>query len=266
MSQGPGAALEVGARVHFTALPGIPLVQAGDALAPMVQAALARVELSLDPGDVLVVTSKLFSRSEGRFVDMSQVVPSDEARALGLELEKDPAQVELILRESVGISRKRPGVLVTRHRLGFISANAAIDMSNASPANAAPGSGPWALLLPEDPDASARRLLAELGTEGVGLVVSDSFGRPFRVGTVGVAVGVAGIPAVFDQRGRHDLHGRELQYTITALADQLAAAADLVAGQSNEARPVVHIRGLRFTPSDSSTQELLRDPEVDLYA
>ncbi|MCA9575757.1 MAG: coenzyme F420-0:L-glutamate ligase [Sandaracinaceae bacterium] len=262
----PGAALEVGARVHFTALPGIPLVQSGDALAPLVRAALAAAELTLAPGDVLVVTSKLFSRSEGRFVDMSQVVPSDEARALALEVDKDPAQVELILRQSASISRKRPGVLVVRHRLGFISANAAIDMSNASPAHAPAGSGPWALLLPEDPDRSARNLLAELGAPGVGLIVSDSFGRPFRVGTVGVAVGVAGVPAVFDQRGRHDLHGRELQYTITALADQLAAAADLVAGQSDEARPVVHVRGLRFTPSETGAHELLRDPDVDLYA
>ena len=262
----PGAALEVGARVHFTALPGIPLVQAGDALAPMIQAALARVELDLEPGDVLVVTSKLFSRSEGRFVDMSRVVPSAEARALALEVDKDPAQVELISRESAGVSRKRPGVLVMRHRLGFISANAAIDMSNASPTNAAPDTGPWALLLPEDPDKSARDLLTALGVEGVGLVVSDSFGRPFRVGTVGVAVGVAGMPAVFDQRGRHDLHGRELQFTITAVADQIAAAADLVAGQSDEGRPVIHVRGLRFAPAVSSASELLRDPEVDLYA
>lgn len=266
MTTPPGTALEVGARVHFTALPGIPLVQAGDALGPLIEDALTRAELQLEPGDVLVVTSKLFSRSEGRFVDMSTVVPSEEARALALEVDKDPAQVELILRESVGVSRKRPGVLVVRHRLGFISANAAIDMSNASPAHAAPGTGPWALLLPEDPDKSARDLLAALGVPGVGLVVSDSFGRPFRVGTVGVAVGVAGVPAVFDQRGRLDLHGRELQYTITALADQLAAAADLVAGQSDEARPVIHIRGLRFVAADSHVRELLRDPEVDLYA
>jgi coenzyme F420-0:L-glutamate ligase/coenzyme F420-1:gamma-L-glutamate ligase len=262
----PGTALEVGARVRFTALPGIPLVQAGDALAPLVQAALARAELTLEPGDVLVVTSKLFSRSEGRFVDMSRVVPSAEARALALEVDKDPAQVELILRESAGVSRKRPGVLVMRHRLGFISANAAIDMSNASPASAGPDTGPWALLLPEDPDKSARELLAALGAAGVGLVVSDSFGRPFRVGTVGVAVGVAGMPAVFDQRGRHDLHGRELQFTVTAVADQIAAAADLVAGQSDEARPVIHVRGLRFTPATSGAGELLRDPDVDLYA
>ncbi len=178
----PGAALTVDPCVTFTALPGIPLVQAGDDLGALIGAALGRAKLELVPGDVLVVTSKLFSRSEGRFVDLSQVDVSSEAATLAQEVDKDPALVQLILDESQSISRKRPGVLIVRHRLGFISANAAIDASNASPADAPAGSGPWALLLPLDPDESARQLLTALGQEGVGVVVSDSLGRPFRVG------------------------------------------------------------------------------------
>ena len=259
----------VAPRLELTALPGIPIVEPGDDLGAFVRDALGRAELRLEPGDLLVVTSKLFSRAEGCFVDLGAIEIGAEARALAVEVDKDPALVELILRESVGISRKREGALIVRHRLGFVSANAAIDASNAAPASAAPNTGPWALTMPEDPDASARTLLATLDApKGVGVVVSDSHGRPFRHGTVGACVGVAGVPALIDQRGGRDLHGRELQFTITALADQVAAAADLVAGQSDEGRPVVHVRGILFpAPTESvSAAALLRDPDVDLYA
>ena len=259
------------AEVTFRALPGIPLVERGDDLAALIRSALERAEIDLRVGDVLVVTSKLFSRAEGEFVDLGALAVGERARQLAMEVDKDPALVELILRDTETISRTRRGALIVRHRLGFVSANAAVDASNASPADAPEGSGPWALAMPRDPDASARKLLADLAAPaGVGIVVSDSHGRPFRLGTVGAAVGVAGLPALVDQRGRADLHGRELQFTITALADQLAAAADLIAGQSDEGRPVIHIRGVHAPAPPSgetpSARDLTRDPAEDLYA
>lgn len=268
--QGPAPLpVSCASRLELVALPGIPVVKPGDDLPTLVRHALDLAEIVLRPGDVVVVTSKLFSRSEGRFVDLATIEPTAEAVSLGAEIGKDPRVVELILRESSSVSRKAKNVLVTRHRLGFVSANAGIDASNAAPVDAPAGSGPWALLLPEDPDASARRLrerLVEATGVELGVVVTDSFGRPFRVGTVGVAIGVAGLPAVFDQRGRTDLFGRTLEATITALADQIAAAADLVAGQAAEARPVVLVRGIDFPVVESSARELLRDPSTDLYA
>jgi coenzyme F420-0:L-glutamate ligase/coenzyme F420-1:gamma-L-glutamate ligase len=173
------------------------------------------------------------------------------------------------LRESTAVSRQAPGVLVVRHKLGFVVANAGIDASNAVPPDAPPGSGPWALLLPEAPDASAARVRAHVEAESgarVGVVITDSFGRPFRVGTVGVAIGVSGLPPVWDRRGEPDLFGRVLENTITALADQVAAVADLVAGQAAERRPLVLVRGLRFDPSEEGAAALLRSAREDLYA
>jgi coenzyme F420-0:L-glutamate ligase/coenzyme F420-1:gamma-L-glutamate ligase len=254
--------------LSLTALPGIPRVRPGDDLGQLIGDALLRAELQPRAGDVLVVTSKLCSRAEGRFVDLAQVTPSARAESLARETAKDARMVELILRESVEISRTAPNVLIVRHRQGFVSANAGIDLSNALPAESSPGSGPWALLLPERPDASARALRGALrerfGVE-LGVVISDSHGRPFRLGTVGMALGVSGLPALHNQVGRSDLDGRKLESTLTALADQVAAAADLVAGQADEARPVILVRGLSFAPVDSSASQLLRPPEQDLY-
>jgi coenzyme F420-0:L-glutamate ligase/coenzyme F420-1:gamma-L-glutamate ligase len=156
-----------------------------------------------------------------------------------------------------------------RHRLGFVSANAGIDCSNAAPAGAPPGSGPWALLLPSNPDAAAEALRAALSARhgaAIGVVISDSFGRPFRLGTVGAAIGLAGLPALWDRRGEPDLYGRKLELTITALGDQVAAAADLVAGQAGEGRAVVLVRGLSFSPGAHTAAELLRPAREDLYA
>lgn len=244
-------------RLVLTALPGVPLVQPGDDLPAMLGAALARAEIELRAGDAVVVASKVLSRAEGRFVDLGTVDPSPRALELGAETAKDPRLVELILRESVAVSRSAPGVLIVRHRLGFVSANAGIDASNV-------GAGGDVLLLPTDPDGVARRLCAL--HPGIGVVVSDSLGRPFRLGTVGAAIGVAGMPALVDHRGRADLHGRALEHTETALADQLAAAADLVAGQADEGRAFVHVRGLAFEPTESRAGDLVRVPETDLYA
>lgn len=265
----PPERVESAARLTLSALPGLPRVTPGDELAPLIGEALGRAELRLEDGDVLTVTSKLFSRAEGRFVDLASVAPSAAADTLAAEVGKDPRLVELILSESVAVSRKKLGALIVRHRLGFVSANAAIDSSNAAPPGAAPGSGPWVLLLPEDPDASAARLRAELvAAHGarVGVLVTDSHGRPFRRGSVGVAVGAAGLPVVSDERGRADLDGRMLEFSMAAVADQVAAAADLVCGQGAEGRPVVHLRGLRFDASSTNARDLVRDPGEDLYA
>lgn len=256
-------------RLELRALPGIPLIAPGDDLPRLIGAALEAAQITLRDGDVLAVTSKALSRAEGRFVDLRSVEISPRARELATEIGKDPRIVELILRESSAISRKAREVLVVRHRLGFISANAGIDCSNAVPPGAPPGSGPFALLLPTDPDRDARhireRLAAESGAR-IGIVITDSLGRPFRLGTVGAAIGVAGLPALWDQRGQTDIYGRVLERTITALADQVAAAADLVAGQAAEGRPVVHIRGLRFPITAQEAAALYRPMDEDLYA
>jgi coenzyme F420-0:L-glutamate ligase/coenzyme F420-1:gamma-L-glutamate ligase len=256
-------------RVEALAVPGLPLIGRGDDIPALVTRALADAKISLCDGDVLVVTSKVLSRAEGRFVELPRVEPSARAIELGRQVQKDPRAVELILRESTAVSRQAPGVLVVRHRLGFVVANAGIDMSNAVPPNAPPGSGPWALLLPEAPDASAAAIrvrVEEQSAVRVGVVITDSFGRPFRVGTVGAAIGVSGLPPLWDKRGELDLHGRALEITVTALADQVAALADLVAGQAAERRPLVLVRGLRFDSSEEGAGSLLRRAEEDLYA
>jgi coenzyme F420-0:L-glutamate ligase / coenzyme F420-1:gamma-L-glutamate ligase len=256
-------------RLEALAVAGVPLIEPGDDVPELVTRALGAAGLAVTDGDVIVVTSKLLSRAEGRFVELPRVEPSARATELAREVGKDPRAVELILRESTAISRQAPGVLVVRHRLGFVVANAGIDLSNAAPSDARPGSGPWALLLPEAPDASAAAIRARVESasgSSVGVVVTDSFGRPFRLGTVGAAIGVSGLPPVWDRRGEPDLFGRPLETTVTALADQVAAVADLVAGQGAERRPVVLVRGLRFSASDEGAGALLRRADEDLYA
>jgi coenzyme F420-0:L-glutamate ligase / coenzyme F420-1:gamma-L-glutamate ligase len=250
------ATVEVGPRVTLESVPDLPLVAPGDDLAELL---CARTQLR--DGDIIVVASKLVSRAEGRFVDAADVVVSDRARAVAVEVDKEPWLVELILQESVGISRQAPGVLIVRHRLGFVSANAAIDRSNV-------GGHERVLLLPKDPDASASALRDRIGVltgASVAVILSDSFGRPFRIGTVGVAIGVAGLPAVWDQRGGTDLHGRVLEHTVTALADQVAAAADLVAGQAGEGRGAIVVRGIAWSGAGAAA-DLQRPPGMDLYA
>lgn len=256
----------VGSRLEVIALPGLPIVAPGDDVAALITAGLARAELAVADGDVIVVASKLVSRSEGRFVDLDTVVASPRAHDLAARTGHDPRHVEVILGESIAVSRAAPRILVTRHRLGFVVANAGVDFSNAAPVAAAAGNGPWALLLPLDPDAAAERLRAALaGERTLGVIISDSFGRPFRLGAVGTAIGAAGVPALYDQRGRHDLFGRELDHTVTALADQLAAVADLVAGQADEGRGAVLIRGVQFPATRGGAAALVRPPREDLY-
>lgn len=253
----------VGAELRIIAVPDVPLIEPRDDLPGLVRDVIGAAGLGPEPGDVVVVASKLLSRAEDRFVDLDRVTPSDRARDLAATVEKDPRLVELILRESAAVSRAVPGVLITRSVLGHVAANAGIDRSNARPGDAA---GDWVLLLPVDPDASARAIRAALG-DAVGVVVTDTTGRPFRQGTAGLALGVAGVPTRLDHRGRADLHGRILEHTETALGDQIACAADLVAGQADEGRGVVIVRGLGLTlDDDARAADLHRDPDRDLYA
>jgi coenzyme F420-0:L-glutamate ligase/coenzyme F420-1:gamma-L-glutamate ligase len=261
--------LRVGTELLVRAIPDVPTIDRGDDLFEVIVSSLARAEVELVDGDVVVIASKIVSRAEDRFVDLGSITPSQTARQLGEEVEKDPRLVELILRESTGISRKATSALIVRHRLGFVSANAGIDSSNARPSDAPADSGPWVLVLPRNPDATAAELrakLAERFAAEVAVVITDSWGRPFRRGTVGFAVGVAGVPPVWDRRGAADRHGRVLEATESAVADSIAAAADLVAGQADEGRPLTLVRGLRFHPSQDTAEALLRDPENDLYA
>lgn len=264
-----GARPQCGDYLELRTLPGLPLVAPGDDLVALIAAALDRAGITLRDGDVLAVTSKILSRAEGRFVDLSTVEPSPRARDLAAATGKEPRLVELILRESASISRQAKNTLVVRHRLGFIAANAGIDCSNSVPPSAAADSGPWALLLPTDPDGQAeqiRRELSQRSGSAIGVVITDSLGRPFRQGTVGAAIGVAGLPALWDRRGEPDIYGRKLETTITALADEVAAAAGLISGQAAEGRPVIHIRGLRFSVGSHRASELYRLPHEDLYA
>jgi coenzyme F420-0:L-glutamate ligase/coenzyme F420-1:gamma-L-glutamate ligase len=263
------APVQCAAKLEVFAIAGLPIVERGDDVPALVSRALAAAAFELRDGDVVAVTSKVLSRAEGRFVDLRSVKPSSRALELGAEIGKDPRVVELIVRESTRVSRKTRGALVVRHKLGFVCANAGIDASNARPKHAKDGEGEWVLLLPENPDASAAKIRAVLERESraaIGVVVTDSFGRPFRIGTVGTAIGASGLPALADRRGEKDLFGRTLEQTITALADQVAAAPDLVAGQAAEARGLVVVRGLRFSPSDEGARALVRSPDEDVYA
>jgi coenzyme F420-0:L-glutamate ligase/coenzyme F420-1:gamma-L-glutamate ligase len=249
--------------VELLGIAGIPLIETGDDLPRIIAKALRQNDIRLRQGDVLVVTSKIVSKAEGRWVDLRTVTPDAEAVRVARECGKDPREVAVILGESSGVSRVRQGVLIVRHRLGFVCANAGMDHSNTRPG------GDWRLLLPEDPDRSAGNLrdhLSRIFNVSIGVVISDSHGRPFRLGTVGVAVGSAGVPALWDLRGRPDLFGVALRVTDIGFADEIAAAAGLVLGQADEAIPAVVVRGLNYPPdSDQAAANLIRPTEFDLY-
>lgn len=250
-------------RITLYALPDIPDVRAGDDVAQLILAALERAGLALQAGDVLVVTQKIVSKAEGRAVDLTTVTPSRPAAELAQATGKDPRLVEVILRESRSVIRQRAGVLITETRHGWLCANAGVDRSNvAGPA------GEAALPLPVDPDASARRIRAALqaasGAE-LAIVVSDTHGRPWRLGAVNLAIGVAGMRPLNDLRGQVDRSGYTLRTTTVARADELAAAAGLLSGQAAEGLPVVLIRGADYPRGEGCAVELQRPPEKDLF-
>ena len=246
------------------ALPGIPMVQPDDDLAALIADGFARAGEAAAAGDVLVVAQKIVSKSEGRYANLAEVEPGAEARELAARADKDPRMVELILSESRRVVRHRPGVIIVEHRLGFVMANAGIDNSNVEPA----GADERVLLLPRDPDGSARRLrkgLRERLGVDCAVIVNDSVGRAWRVGTVGLALGAAGLPSLLDLRGRDDLFGRPLEVTQVALADELAAAASLLQGEADEGMPVVAVRGLAAAGPGNDGAALIRDEADDLF-
>lgn len=255
-------------QITLAALKDLPLVRAGDNLGDLISAGLQRAGITLLDADILVVAQKIVSKAEGRMVDLNTVTPGPAARQLAAEIHKDPRLVEVILSESKSVIRKKPGILIVEHRRGWIMANAGVDASNVASGQTEEN----VLLLPEDPEKSAAALKGALDRRHgcrCGVVIADSFGRPWRLGTTGVAIGAAGVPSLWDRRGEADLFGRALQVTQQAIADEVACAASLLQGGAAEGRPVVHLRGLEFdgsaTAFDRPASDLIRDISEDLF-
>jgi coenzyme F420-0:L-glutamate ligase/coenzyme F420-1:gamma-L-glutamate ligase len=253
-------------QVVLTALPGLPLVQVGDDLGALILAGLARAGLTLASGDVIAIAQKIISKAQGRLVKLADVTPSGRALELATVTGKDPQFVEVVLSESREVLRARPNTLIVEHRLGFVCANAGVDRSNVAPHGE--GFDEYLLLLPTDPDGTAQQLreyFRAATASDVALIINDSHGRAWRNGTVGVALGVAGFPALLDMRGHPDLFDYALQVTQIGLADELAAAASLLMGQADEGRPVIHIRGVPYPFREGTARELIREKELDLF-
>ena len=254
--------MSASAALELFAPSGLPMVRAGDDLVAIIGDALAAS--APRDGDVVVVAQKIVSKAEGRTVEIASVTPSERAVSLAAEIGKDPRLVEIVLSESKRVVRSRPNLLIVEHRLGYVMANAGVDQSNVAPQDGTAR----ALLLPRDPDGSAEALRAGLSARfgaRIAVIVSDSFGRAWRRGTAGVAIGAAGLPSLIDLRGTPDLFGRTLKGTDHAFADEVAAAASLVMGQAAEGLPVVIVRGLRWTAPDAPAAELVRPPAEDLF-
>ncbi|HET9714885.1 MAG TPA: coenzyme F420-0:L-glutamate ligase [Pseudolabrys sp.] len=247
----------------LNALAGLPLVNPGDDLAALIIAALRRTNIVPRDKDVLVIAQKIVSKTEGRLVDLKTVVPSARAMVVAKEVNKDARLVEVILSESHEIIRQKRDVLIVAHRLGFIMANAGVDQSNVAGEDS-----DQVLLLPRNPDASATALKARLDREfdvDFGVIINDSFGRPWRHGVVGVALGVAGIPVLRNLVGEPDLFGRRMRVTEVAFADEIAAAASLLMGQGAEGQPAIHVRGLDWDAPAMPASALLRPKDQDLF-
>lgn len=252
-------------RVQLIGLSGIPLVKAGDSITELVISALQKKNLQLQAGDILVLAQKIISKAEGRLVRLADINPSSDAILLGKKTAKDPRLAELILQESVRILRAKPGVTIVEHRLGLIHANAGIDQSNILHDE----EDDCALLLPLDPDQSALTLRVDLQNKTgatVAVLISDSTGRPWRLGTVPIVIGAAGLAVLIDHIGELDLFGRPLQATTVGLGDQIASAAGLLMGETKAACPAVLVRGL-VAPEASSqnASHLLRQASEDLF-
>ena len=251
----------------LTAFAGIPLVHSGDDLVALILQSLQQTSIKLEDGDILVIAQKIVSKSEGRYVRLADVKPSERAFQLAAETEKDPRLMELILSESREIVRYRSSVIVAENRQGVVLANAGIDHSNVEE----DGGKEQVLLLPLDPDASAaniRKQLQRKTNRNLAVIINDSLGRAWRNGTTGTALGVSGLPALLDLRGRPDLFGEPLQTSEEAIADELSAAASLLQGQAGEGRPVILIRGYDFSGiamQNTGTFGLIRPKEKDLF-
>jgi coenzyme F420-0:L-glutamate ligase / coenzyme F420-1:gamma-L-glutamate ligase len=250
--------------VRLLALAGVPLVRPGDDICDIVLRAVAQSGESLQAGDVLVITQKIVSKAQDRYVDLAGVTPSPRALDLVRTVEKDPRVIELILRESQEVLRARSDVIIVVHRSGFVMANAGIEFSNVESG----GADERVLLLPLDPDgtcATIRKTLHERAGVRAGVIINDSHGRAWRNGTVGVAIGASGVPTLLDLRGQPDLFARPLRITQVGFADELAAAASLLMGQASEGTPIVLIRGVQYDENDDCAADLMRAKELDLF-
>lgn len=254
----------IASTVTLTAIPGIPLVEPGDDLAAILIHGVRSAGLGLENRDILVVAQKIVSKAEGRYVRLADVEPSPRAIELAGKIGKDPRHVEVVLTESGDVVRYREGLLITEHRLGFVMANAGVDQSNIEH----PDDSERVLLLPHDPDRSCAVLKEALDgafDADVGVVINDSFGRPWRNGIVGVALGAAGIPSLRDRVGAPDLFGRPLRVTEVAIADEVASAASMLMGQGAEGVPAVHIRGLDWDDAPRPASDLIRPKSRDMF-
>lgn len=250
----------------ITPLEGMPLVKPGDNLSELILEVCAEMHLIIQDGDIFMLAQKIVSKAEGRLVNLTSIQPSERAVKLAELTDKDPRVVELVLQESREVLRTRPGLMVVEHRLGFICANAGIDHSNVHGSWGDPED--WMLLLPEDPDLTASQIqqaLSKATGRQIGVGIIDSHGRAWRLGVVGVCIGLAGVPGVVDLRGESDLFGYDLRVTQVGAADELAAAASLVMGQAAEGIPVVHVRGFPYPLRPTVTAELLRPRDQDLF-
>lgn len=249
----------------LTSLIGIPFIRRDDNLADILLNSINKMQIELQDNDILVLAQKIVSKAEGRMMNLAGVQPSKEAIDLADKTEKDARLVELILQEGNEVVRFRKGVIVVEHKLGFICANAGIDHSNVM------GDGDnkdVVLLLPENPDNSAEQIRDEVKkrtNKNIGVMIIDSHGRAWRNGTVGICIGLSGIPAIIDERGWKDLFGYTLQATIIGVADELAAAASLVMGQAAEGTPAVHVRGFPYPLGEGSLQDLIRPKDMDMF-
>lgn len=253
-------------QLAFTALPDLPLIREGDDLVPLILEGMQRAGLVTEDGDVFIIAQKIVSKAEGRLTYLPEVKPSPEALQLAEETGKDPRVLEVILSESRSILRKREGLIVVEHRLGFVCANAGIDRSNVRGEYGEHED--WVLLLPEDPDRSALQLKHELEHQAgrqVAVLIIDSHGRAWRMGTAGVCIGAAGFPSLLDLRGEPDLFDVTLKSTEVGLADEIASGASALMGQANEGRPVIHLRGLPYPLREGSCNEIIRPREQDLF-
>ena len=250
----------------FTQLLNIPLIEERDNIAEILFQSIGRQFIELKEGDILAVTSKIISKSEGRMVNLNDVEPSDRALKLGNETNRDPRLMELILKESKEIVRASEQAIIVEHRLGFISANAGIDHSNVQGKYG--NKEDWYLLLPLSPDNSAEKIrifIKEKTGKDIGVIIIDSHGRPWRKGTVGVIIGTSRVPALIDLRGKTDLFGYHLKISEVAAGDELAAAASLMMGQADEKIPAIHVRGFPYQLCDSTIADILRPRNMDLF-
>lgn len=253
--------------LKISPLLGIPLVQPDDDLPQLIINSLRKNRIILQKNDIIVIAQKIISKAEKRIVNLETVIPSRAAVELSARVEKDPRFVELVIQESNEVLRAEKNLLIVQHRLGFVCANAGIDQSNVTSPNGEKGE--WVLLLPKDPDKSAEEIRSKIellsGVKPLGVMIIDSHGRAWRMGIIGTAIGISGVPGIVDMRGKPDLFGYNLRITLIAAADELAAAASLMMGQAAESIPAVHVRGFPYEIRTSTIQELIRPKHQDLF-